>query len=83
MPTVLRIEAYRFYFFSHEPNEPPHVHIDRNNLTAKFWLQPVSLANNLAFSAKEVRKLEMIVQENKKIWEFWNGYFSNSGGPES
>ncbi len=43
MPTVLRIGAYRFYFYSHEPNEPSHIHIDRDNLSAKFWLEPVPL----------------------------------------
>ena len=36
MPTVLRFEAYRFYFYSHETNEPPHIHVDRDNLSAKF-----------------------------------------------
>ena len=44
MPTVLRSGPYRFYFYSHEPNEPPHVHVDRDDLSAKFWLQPVGLA---------------------------------------
>ena len=39
MPTVLRTGPYRFYFYSHEPNEPPHVHIDRDDLSAKFWLE--------------------------------------------
>jgi hypothetical protein len=29
MPTVLRLDGYRFYFYSHEPNEPPPVHIDK------------------------------------------------------
>ena len=47
MPTVLRFEADRFYFYSHEPNEPPHIHIDRDNLSAKFWLSPISLAKNM------------------------------------
>ncbi len=47
MPTVLRIWAYRFYLYSHEPNEPPHIHIDKNNLSAKFWLEPASLAKNI------------------------------------
>lgn len=37
MPTVLRSGPYRFYFFSHERNEPPHVHVHRENLSAKFW----------------------------------------------
>jgi hypothetical protein len=78
MPTVLRIGAYRFYFYSHEPNEPPHIHIDRDNLSAKFWLEPVALAKNIGFRAKELRKLESLVRENQtKLVEAWNEYFSN------
>jgi len=78
MPTVLRIGAYRFYFYSHEPNEPPHIHIDRDNLSAKFWLEPVALAKNIGFRAKELRKLESLVEENQtKLVEAWNEYFSN------
>ena len=38
VPTVLRSGPYRFYFYSHEPNEPPHVHVDRDDDSAKFWL---------------------------------------------
>ena len=34
MPTVLRIGGYRFYFYSHEPHEPLHIRIDRDNLSA-------------------------------------------------
>ena len=41
MPTVLRIGPYRFYFFSNEGDEPPHVHVDRDAATAKVWLDPV------------------------------------------
>jgi hypothetical protein len=49
MPTVLRTGPYRFFFYSHEPGEPPHVHVDRDNQSAKFWLEPVELARNLGF----------------------------------
>ena len=84
MPTVLRVGPYRFYFYSHEPNEPPHVHIDRDNSTAKFWLEPASLANNIGFNAKELRKLQTIVQENQEVLlENWNGYFGDSSRRES
>ncbi|GAB4195652.1 MAG: DUF4160 domain-containing protein [Coleofasciculaceae cyanobacterium] len=84
MPTVLRIGAYRFYFYSHEPNEPPHIHIDRDNSSAKFWLEVVSLANNIGFSAKELRKLHSMVQKNQeKLLEAWYGYFGDSSGRES
>ena len=78
MPTVLRTGPYRIYFYSHEPNEPPHVHIDREDLSCKFWLKPVALARNLGFSAKELRDIEKIITENNQLlWEAWNGYFGN------
>ncbi len=76
MPTVLRTGPYRFYFYSHEPNEPPHIHIDRERFSAKFWLLPVGLANNIGFSAKELRKLDSLVREHQEtLLEAWYGYF--------
>ncbi len=78
MPTILRIGAYRFYFYSHEPNEPPHIHIDRDNLSAKFWLKSMSLAQNIGFPAKELRKLQSMVTENQtKLLEAWYEYFGS------
>ena len=69
---------HRFYFYSHEPNEPPHIHIARDNLSAKFWLKPVALAKNIRFRGKELRKLESLVRENQeKLVEAWNEYFGN------
>ena len=76
MPTVLRSGPYRFYFYSHEPNEPPHVHIDRDDQSCKFWLEPISLARNLGFNAKELRNIELIIIENEQsLLEAWHDYF--------
>ena len=76
MPTVLRYLGYRFYFYSHEPNEPPHIHIDKDNMSAKFWIQTVALSRNRGFSARELRQLERIVTENQQLFlEAWNEYF--------
>jgi hypothetical protein len=78
MPNLLRIGPYRFYFYSHEPNEPAHVHIDRDDLSAK---NPVSLARNLGFNARELRQIERLVTENETtLLEAWNGYFGLGGG---
>ena len=75
MPTVLRMGPYRFYFYSHEPHEPPHVHVDRDNLSAKFWLRPVGLARNLGFAPVELRKiLAMVVKRQTAFLEAWHGY---------
>jgi hypothetical protein len=76
MPAVLRVGPYRFYFYSHETIEPPHVHVDRDAQSAKFWLEPVGLARNLGFSAAELRKVQSIVVEHrKKLLDAWHGYF--------
>lgn len=76
MPTIHREGPYRFYFYSHEPNEPPHIHVDRDEDTCKFWLEPVELARNLGFSVKELRRIEGIVERNsRKFLESWREYF--------
>jgi len=72
MPTVLRSGPYRVYFHSHEPNEPPHVHVDRDDLSAKFWLRPVALVRNLGFSPMELRRIQRIIKENEDaLLEKW------------
>jgi len=81
MPTVLRSGPYRFYFYSHEPNEPPHIHIDREELSAKFWLQPVQLARNFGFRAHELHRLQSIVMERgNDLLEAWHEFFGVERG---
>ena len=78
MPTVLKTGPYRLFFYSHEPNEPPHVHIDRDEQTCKFWLDPVALARNLGFTARELRDIEnLIINNQQELLEAWNEYFED------
>lgn len=80
MPTLARIGPYRIYFVSHDLNEPPHVHVDREGYSAKFWLDPVSLARNIGFRAHELRQIErMVVERRIQFLEAWNGYFGVEG----
>jgi hypothetical protein len=77
MPTILRHEGFRFYFFSHENNEPPHIHVDKDNKSAKFWLNEIGLAKNIGYTAKELRKIIEIITDNNKLFlSKWYGYFS-------
>ena len=77
MPSVLRSGPYRVYFHSHEPNEPAHVHVDRDDQSAKFWLAPVGLARNLGFRAHELRKIQELLEEHREqllqAWEAYHG----------
>jgi len=77
VPTVLRFRGYRFYFYSHETNEPPHVHIDRAGASAKIWLDPVVIARNSGFSPTELAELVRLVQQSRlSLLEAWDAFFS-------
>ena len=76
MPTVLRIGAFRFYFYSHESNEPPHIHIDRGEATIKIWLDPVEVAKSRGFRAHEIGGIVAMVDANRTLLlEAWHEYF--------
>jgi uncharacterized protein DUF4160 len=80
-PAILRVGPYRFYFVSHDLREPPHVHVDREDLSAKFWLDPVALAYNLGYSPRELRRLEALTTEHhRELLEAWDGYFGTASG---
>jgi Domain of unknown function (DUF4160) len=76
VPTVLRWNGYRFYFFSNEGSEPPHVHVDKAGATAKFWLVDVTVARNIGFGSREIAELSAKVREQQESFlEAWRGYF--------
>ena len=78
MPTVLRSGPYRFHFYSHDLNEPPHFHVERDRQSAKFWLAPVVLARNIGFSEVELRQIhELVVDHAAQLMEAWNEYFGD------
>lgn len=56
--------------------EPPHVHVDREQSSAKFWLSPVRLAYGLGYSARELRAIEGIHEGvERKLLQGWHDYF--------
>ena len=71
-PTVYRIGRHRFFFFSLEDNEPPHVHVESAENAAKFWLSPVELVWAAGYTSKELRQVREIVEQNKNMFlEKW------------
>jgi hypothetical protein len=78
VPTVIRIGPYRFFFYSNEEGEPPHIHIQRDRSLAKFWLGPVDIASSTGFPAHELSKLpKLVVEHESRLMEAWNEYFGN------
>ncbi len=76
MPTVLVKGPYRFFFGSLDYPEPPHIHVRREKMVAKFWLTPVSLEKAGGFSRSEINKIANLVNENcDLLLERWDEYF--------
>ena len=77
MPTLAQIGPYRFFFYSNEGDEAPHVHVNRESKLAKFWLDPVGVAMAGRFRSHELREIERLVIEHQSVWiEAWHGYFN-------
>jgi hypothetical protein len=76
MPTLLRVDGYRFFFYSNEGTEPPHVHVSRGDANAKFWLSPVELASSSRLRPTQQRRLRELVREYEhEFIEAWELYF--------
>lgn len=72
MPTVLRVGPYRFFFYSNEGGEPPHIHIQRDRALAKFWLDPVTLAKSTRMAAHELTEIAALVGSHRtELLDAW------------
>lgn len=79
MPTVLRIDGFRFHFYSHEPGEPPHIHIEYGDVECKVWLEQVAVARNRGFKPRDLSRALTLVRENRTLLlEAWHGYFGTN-----
>ncbi|MEW6068283.1 MAG: DUF4160 domain-containing protein [Nitrospirota bacterium] len=59
-------------------NEPEHIHIEREDKIARFWLDPVRLQSSGGFSRIEISKIHKIIIENhSKLLEAWDEYFGS------
>jgi hypothetical protein len=78
MPTVLISGPYRFFFYSGDRDEPPHIHVERDENKAKFWLDPVRLQYSRGLSQSEINRIQRLVEENRGlVLRRWNEFFSD------
>ncbi|MCP3980385.1 MAG: DUF4160 domain-containing protein [bacterium] len=78
MPTILRSGPYRIFFYSGDRVEPPHVHVERDEKTAKFWLKPIRLQSSRGFTRLELAKLQRIIDEHAELLlRSWDEFFSS------
>jgi hypothetical protein len=77
MPTVLRFKGYRFFFFSLESREPPHVHVEQAERYAKVWLERTTIARSRGFRSSELSEVRGVVRVNRDfLLESWHEHFA-------
>ena len=78
MPTILRTGPYRFFFYAGDQNEPVHVHVERDDHIAKFWLKPPRMQNSGNFGRSELVRIQKLIQKHEQtILEAWDDFFSD------
>ena len=78
MPTALRVGPYRFFFYSGDRDESPHVHVEREDNVAKFWLNPVRIQRSGGFKRKEINSISRLVEENEELrLGKWHDFFTD------
>lgn len=77
MPTVLERDGFRFFFYSADRNEPPHVHVRKGCREAKFWLDPIRPARLGRLKQNDLRQVIAILEENEQqTLERWYEQFN-------
>ena len=78
MPTIKDISGpYRFFFFSLDCTEPPHVHARRERAECKYWLHPIRLAHAYRFPKRDLAAIKRIIFENRiRMLEVWREHCS-------
>ena len=78
MPTILRVGPYRFFIYAGDKGEPQHIHVERDDKIAKFWLDPIRLQFSGGFNRVEIGRIEKIINEQySKLRKAWNEYFGD------
>lgn len=74
MPSVKGVPGpHRCFFYSFDCLEPEHVHVRRENMLCKFWLEPVVLASNDGFSPRELNQIRgLVVKYRTHLLEAWD-----------
>jgi len=76
MPTILRLQGFRFFCYSLERGEPPHIHVEHGDKTAKYWLEPVELASSERFRSHELGSVRaMVIRHRAAFLEKWHEHF--------
>ncbi|MBN2965588.1 DUF4160 domain-containing protein [Sulfurospirillum sp. T05] len=75
MPTVLRIDGFRFFFFSDE-HEPVHIHVEKGDGYMRVELETLNVTAKQKFTKNDEKKIISIIKKHQEeLIGAWNAHF--------
>ena len=74
MPTLLRVEGFKFFFYANE-HEPKHIHVVKGEDFAKIELGTLKIAKSFMKPKDLKRALEIVEVYNKEFERMWDEWF--------
>ena len=81
MPTVLRIDGFRFFFFSDE-HEPAHIHVEKGDGYMRVELETLNVTAKQKFTKNDEKKIISIIKKHQEeLIGAWNCLLYTSPSP--
>lgn len=68
VPTVFRKNGFRYFFYSGEGNEPPHIHVIGRGGEMKIWLNSLEISRSFNLAASDQKEAFLIAKENVRMF---------------
>ena len=68
---MLPTRGCRFFLFSHEGNEPRHIHVEHAEKYAKFWLEPIELTESRVTALRR-----MVIEYRDEFIAAWDEHLN-------
>jgi hypothetical protein len=76
LPTVLKVNGFRFFFFSDE-HTPVHIHVEKGDGYMRVELETLKVTNKQKFTKNDEKKILTIVKDHQEeLIGAWNAYFN-------
>jgi hypothetical protein len=76
MPTIWHEQGFAFGFFSADRNEPPYIHVFKEDKQAKWWLDPIAEARRGGFNESDRSKVRRIIVAQREFFiSRWRQHF--------
>jgi len=71
------MRGHRFEFYASDRDEPPHIHVRKDEKHAKFWLEmAVILEFSYGYRAHELNNVRKMVEGHREeLLEAWHVFF--------